>query len=345
MSCHLHYRQTNRKRTMILCAAALLLLIAVGLDLAVGSSAMPPSALLSALFSGPDASDINSTIVWSLRLPMTLTALFVGTSLAMAGLQIQNITQNALASPSTLGITSAASFGAALAISLGLSVFGQFWLATATSALFFALFVSFAIYFLSARRGMTPETVILAGIVVNFFFLALQQVLIYRSSPEVAQIINGWTFGNLERASWLAVGINALLTLLIAVFLLKRSWVITALTLGEERAMSLGIAVKPLRIENFFLSALLIAGAVAFIGTVSFVGLVAPHIAKLLLGEDQRFLLPGTLLSGALLMVLSSLFAKLISAGAIIPVGIITSLVGVPFLLALLVRYSSRRFQ
>ncbi len=330
---------------MILCAAALLLLIAVGLDLAVGSSAMPLSDLVSALFSGPDASDINATIVWSLRLPMTLTALFVGTALAMAGLQIQNITQNALASPSTLGITSAASFGAALAISLGLSVLGQFWIATATAALFFALFVSFAIYFLSARRGMTPETVILAGIVVNFFFLALQQVLIYRSSPEVAQIINGWTFGNLERASWLAVGLNAVMTLLIAVFLLKRSWAITALTLGEERALSLGIPVKHLRVETFFLSALLIAGAVAFIGTVSFVGLVAPHIAKMLLGEDQRFLLPGTLLSGALLMVLSSLFAKLISAGAIIPVGIITSLVGVPFLLALLVRYSSGRSQ
>ena len=330
---------------MILCAAALLLLIAVGLDLAVGSSAMPLSDLVSALFSGPDASDINATIVWSLRLPMTLTALFVGTALAMAGLQIQNITQNALASPSTLGITSAASFGAALAISLGLSVLGQFWIATATTALLFALFVSFAIYFLSARRGMTPETVILAGIVVNFFFLALQQVLIYRSSPEVAQIINGWTFGNLERASWLAVGLNAVMTLLIAVFLLKRSWAITALTLGEERALSLGIPVKHLRVETFFLSALLIAGAVAFIGTVSFVGLVAPHIAKMLLGEDQRFLLPGTLLSGALLMVLSSLFAKLISAGAIIPVGIITSLVGVPFLLVLLVRYSMRRSQ
>lgn len=345
MSCHLHYRQTNHKRTIILCAAVLLLLVTVGLDLAVGSSSMPPSALMSAIFSGPGASDINATIVWSLRLPMTLTALFVGTSLAMAGLQIQNITQNALASPSTLGITSAASFGAALAISLGLSVLGQFWIATATSALIFALFVSFAIYFLSARRGMTPETVILAGIVVNFFFLALQQVLIYRSSPEVAQIINGWTFGNLERASWLAVGLNAVLTLLIAIFLLKRSWEITALTLGEERAMSLGIAVKRLRIETFFLSALLIAGAVAFIGTVSFVGLVAPHIAKLLLGEDQRFLLPGTLLAGALLMVLSSLFAKLISAGAIIPVGIITSLVGVPFLLVLLIRYSSGRSQ
>ena len=322
-----------------------MLLVAIGLDLAVGSSSMPMDVLMGALFSGPHASDINSTIVWSLRLPMTLTALFVGTSLAMAGLQIQNITQNALASPSTLGITSAASFGAALAISLGLSVFGQFWIATAASALSFALFVSFAIYFLSARRGMTPETVILAGIVVNFFFLALQQILIYRSSPEVAQIINGWTFGNLERASWLAVSLNATLTLFIAIFLLKRSWTITALTLGEERATSLGIAVKRLRVQTFFLSALLIAGAVAFIGTISFVGLVAPHIAKLLLGEDQRFLLPGTLLSGALLMVLSSLLAKLISAGAIIPVGIITSLVGVPFLLTLLIRYSGRRSQ
>lgn len=345
MSCHLHYRQTNRKRMMILCAATVLLLITMVLDLAVGSSSLTVTALLDALLSGPEASDINATIVWSLRLPMTLTALFVGTSLAMAGLQIQNITQNALASPSTLGITSAASFGAALSISLGLGVLGQFWIATAASALFFALFVSFAIYFLSARRGMTPETVILAGIVVNFFFLALQQVLIYHSSPEVAQIINGWTFGNLERASWLAVALNAALTFCISLFLLRRSWAITALTLGEERAMSLGIAVKRLRIETFFLSALLIAGAVAFIGTVSFVGLVAPHIAKLLLGEDQRFLLPGTLLSGALLMVLSSLLAKLISVGAIIPVGIITSLVGVPFLLILLIRYSAGRAQ
>lgn len=345
MSCHLHYRQTNRKRMMILCAATVLLLVTMVLDLAVGSSSLTVTALLDALLSGPEASDINATIVWSLRLPMTLTALFVGTSLAMAGLQIQNITQNALASPSTLGITSAASFGAALSISLGLGVLGQFWIATAASALFFALFVSFAIYFLSARRGMTPETVILAGIVVNFFFLALQQVLIYHSSPEVAQIINGWTFGNLERASWLAVALNAALTFCISLFLLRRSWAITALTLGEERAMSLGIAVKRLRIETFFLSALLIAGAVAFIGTVSFVGLVAPHIAKLLLGEDQRFLLPGTLLSGALLMVLSSLLAKLISVGAIIPVGIITSLVGVPFLLILLIRYSAGRAQ
>lgn len=343
MSCHLHYKQSNRKRSLILGAAWVVLFLAVVLDLCVGTSEVSLRGLLSAFSEGPDAQSIEGAILWQLRLPMTLTALFVGTSLGLAGLQIQNITQNPLASPSTLGITSAASFGAALSISLGLTVLGYLWIATAANALIFALVVSFAIYFLSVKRNMTPETVILAGIVVNFFFLALQQVLIYRSSPEVAQIINGWTFGNLERSSWLAAGLSMILTILCALFLLKRSWSLTALTLGEERAMSLGVPVKRLRVETFFLSALLISGAVAFVGIISFVGLVAPHIAKLLLGEDQRFLLPGTLLSGALLMVLSSLVAKLLSTGAVMPVGIITSLVGVPFLLLLLVRHSARR--
>ena len=343
MSCHLQYQQTIRKRLLILLTGCVLLLFSILVDLVIGSSALPLGEVLSALLGGPSAVDINSTIVWSLRLPMTMTALFVGAALALAGLQIQNITQNALASPSTLGITSAASFGAALCISFGLSFFSQLWIATAISALIFALVVSCAIYLLSVRRGMTPESVILAGIVVNFFFLALQQVLIYRSSPEVAQIINGWTFGNLERASWLAVEVCAVSTFFIAIFFLKHSWAITALTLGDERALSLGVPVARLRIESFFLSAFLIAGAVSFIGTISFVGLVAPHIAKLLLGEDQRFLLPGTILSGSLLMVCSSLIAKLISTGAIIPVGIITSLVGVPFLLALLIRQNTGR--
>ncbi len=343
MSCHLHYKQSNRKRSLILGAALVVLFLAVALDLCVGTSEVSLRGLLSAFSEGPNAQSIEGAILWQLRLPMTLTAMFVGTSLGLAGLQIQNITQNPLASPSTLGITSAASFGAALSISLGLTALGHLWIATAANALIFALVVSFAIYFLSVKRSMTPETVILAGIVVNFFFLALQQVLIYRSSPEVAQIINGWTFGNLERSSWLAAGLSMILTMLCALFLLKRSWSLTALTLGEERAMSLGVPVKRLRVETFFLSALLISGAVAFVGIISFVGLVAPHIAKLLLGEDQRFLLPGTLLSGALLMVLSSLVAKLLSTGAVMPVGIITSLVGVPFLLLLLVRHSARR--
>ena len=127
-------------------------------------------------------------------------------------------------------------------------------------------------------------------------------------------------------------------TLVAALWLLPRAWAMTALTIGEERARSLGVAVARLRVEAFLLSALLIAGAVSFIGTIGFVGLVAPHFAKLTLGDDQRFLIPGTILAGGLLMTASSVAAKLLSTGAVLPVGIVTSLVGVPFLFLLLLR-------
>ena len=129
-----------------------------------------------------------------------------------------------------------------------------------------------------------------------------------------------------------------------AAYLIGRSWELTTLTIGEERALSLGVPVRRLRVVAFGISALLIACSVSFIGTVSFVGLVAPHLAKLTLGEDQRYLLPGSLLTGAMLMLASSVAAKLLSAGAVLPVGIVTSLVGVPFLLVLLLRSTHARY-
>ena len=341
MSCHDQYARTNRKRLGVIFAGVLSLALFALLDMAVGSSELSIRSIVGALLEGPDAGTLESVIVWELRLPMTLTALSVGVALAIAGLQIQNITGNALASPSTLGITSAASFGAAVSISTGLSVGGMLWLGSAMSALIMALVVSLAIYLLSQRRGMTPQTVILAGIVMNFFFMALQQLLVYWSSPEIAQLINGWTFGNLERSGWLSFSVAGCCSVLALCFLTRHTWAMTALTLGEERALSLGIAVRQLRIMAFCVAAVLIASSVAFIGTIGFVGLVAPHLAKLTLGDDQRFLLPGTALAGALLLTASSVVAKLLSAGAVLPVGIMTSLIGVPFLLFLMVRQGS----
>lgn len=338
MSCHAAYFQSVFRRLALLGAGAALLVVFLIADLAVGSSALAPREVVEALLAGPDAQGTAGIILWSIRLPMTATSFFVGTALALAGLQIQNITGNALASPSTLGITSAASFGAALSISAGASLFGEIWIATALAALVMALLVSTAIYRLGSLRGMNPTTLILAGIVMNFFFMALQQFLQYRASPEVAQLISGWTFGNLERSSWVSAGAAGAVTVFAFLVLIGRSWELTALTVGEERAKSLGINVRSLRIGVFFLASLLIAAAVGFIGTVSFVGLVAPHCAKLILGEDQRFLLPGTVLTGGILMLMSSVAAKLLTTGAMLPVGIITSLVGVPFLLALLIR-------
>lgn len=340
MSCDLQYRLQGRNRRRVLTAGLLGLVALVLADLTTGSSGMSLETVLKAIAQGPEAASTEAVIVWSIRLPMTVTALFVGAALSLAGLQIQNITGNALASPSTLGISSAAGFGAAASISLGFTVFGMLWIGTAIAAFVMALVVSAAIYWLGGRRGMTPSTVILAGIVMNFFFMALQQFLQYHASPEVAQLISGWTFGNLERSTWTSAATAAAATIAASLYLIGRSWELTALTIGEERAQSLGVAVRSLRISAFSVSAVLIACAVSFIGTVSFVGLVAPHLAKLTLGEDQRYLLPGSLLAGGMLMLASSVAAKLLSSGAVLPVGIVTSLVGVPFLLVLLLKSS-----
>lgn len=342
MSCDLHYRlQSQRRLTRLTVGFAGLLALALA-DLMTGSSGLGLREVVGAIAAGPSSDSLEAVIVWSIRLPMTLTALFVGAALSVAGLQIQNITGNALASPSTLGISSAAGFGAAAAITGGITVFGMLWLGTALAAFAMAVIVSAAIYWLGGRRGMSPSTVILAGIVMNFFFMALQQFLQYHASPEVAQLISGWTFGNLERSTWTSTAAAAAAAVAASLYLIGLSWQLTALTIGEERARSLGVPVNRLRVVTFAVSALLVACSVSFIGTIGFVGLVAPHLAKLTLGEDQRYLLPGSVLTGGMLMLASSVAAKLLSSGAVLPVGIVTSLIGVPFLLVLLIR-SGRR--
>ena len=331
------YRQLNGRRLLTGMVLAILTLGLIVIDLGMGSSGIGPGEVVDALLGGPDGDTANTAILWSIRLPMTLTCVFVGGSLSLAGLQIQTITNNALASPYTLGITASASFGAAIAITLGLSVAGYLWIGTALLALVFALAVSLLIFYLGRLKGMSTSTLILSGIIMNFFFQALQQYLQYRASPEIAQIISGWTFGNLQRSSWMSVVVSGCL-LVMGALLSGWSWRLTVLTTGEERARSLGINVERLRLHVFLICSFLIAGAVGFIGTVAFVGLVAPHCAKLILGEDQRYLLPGATILGGLMLLASSIVSKLLSGGSMLPVGIITSIVGVPFLFVLLMK-------
>ena len=332
------YQSINAKRRILLLTAAVAALFACLLDLCTGSSGLTFREILPLLWGGPGAGGAQGAIVWRIRLPMTLTCVFVGGSLGLAGLQVQTITGNPLASPYTLGITAGASFGAAIAITAGFTLFGLQWMGTASLAFVFALGVSLAIYALGKRRGLSTNTLVLTGIVMNFFFTALKEFLQYRASAEVAQIIANWSFGSLGRSTWASALVAAGILGVSFLLLFVKSWKLTALAAGEERAQSLGIPVDRLRLQVFVISACLIAGAVGFIGTVAFVGLVAPHCARMLAGEDQRYLMPLSALLGSLLLLLSSTVAKWISTGAMMPVGILTSVVGVPFLFALLLR-------
>lgn len=269
---------------------------------------------------------------------MTFTCLFVGASLSLAGLLIQTITHNPLASPYTLGVTAGASFGAAVSITLSFAVLGQVWIGTSLSALVMALSVSALIFYLGNRRSLTSTTLILVGVIMNFFFQALQQYLQYRASPEIAQVISGWTFGNLQRSSWISASVSAF-TWTAAMFIsLTYAWKLTAFADGAERANGLGINTNRLRMFVFSVSSVLVSAAVAFIGTVAFVGLIAPHCTKMILGDDQRFLIISSSIMGSILMLAASVISKLLSDGATLPVGIVTSVIGVPFLFFLLMR-------
>ncbi|MFM2661554.1 iron ABC transporter permease [Vibrio chagasii] len=335
------YQRLQKQRLKIVLATFLAMSLSALFDIGTGSSSLSIEQVLKALLGGPSGDSLSSLIIWQLRLPATLTCIMVGASLGLAGGLMQTLLANPLASPYTLGISAAAGFGAAIAFLSGFSVFGLHWLGVPFAAFLTSGFASLAIYIIGRNRNMDAKVLILAGIVVLFFFQALQSLIQYLASPEVLQQIVFWLFGSLQKASWLSFFVSGTVFMFGLFFALSQVWALTALTSGEERALALGIKTRKLRLQMFLLCSLLTAGAVSFVGTIGFIGLVAPHLARILVGEDQRFYLPLAAIMGALLLCTSSLIAKVIVPGAIIPIGIVTSLVGVPILLYFLM---SRRF-
>ncbi|MDE1463687.1 FecCD family ABC transporter permease [Spartinivicinus poritis] len=335
------YQQLNKKRMWRLVIICLFLTASLGLDVSIGSSWMNLFEIFNALISGPGSNSVNTTIVWQLRLPLTLTCMMVGACLGLAGGLMQTLLANPLASPYTLGVSAAAGFGAAVAILSGVTILGNTWLGVPIAAFIAAGLSSLAIYFIGKRQNMDAKVLVLAGIVILFFFQALLSLAQYLASPEVLQQIVFWLFGSLLKANWVSVGVAGIILLISIIWIYPKVWVLTALSSGDEQAQALGINTSKIRLQVFLLCSLLTTGAVSFVGTIGFIGLVAPHLSRMLVGEDQRFYLPAATLIGALLLTSASLVSKVIIPGAIIPIGIITSLVGVPFLLYLLV---SRRF-
>ncbi len=327
----------HRTRTLLLLAAACVLTTII--DISVGPSGLTLGEIVEALFAPADASPAAQVILWDLRLPTALLALAVGAALGIAGAEMQTILANPLASPYTLGVSAGAGFGAALAIVLGVGVLpfaGEYLVPV--NAFAFALLTCLAIYFLGTIRGVSSETMILAGIALLFLFHSLLAFLQYLASEEALQAIVFWLFGSLAKATWPKVGMVAAVVAVVLPLLLRDCWKLTALKLGDERARSLGVHVERLRLRVFLTVSVLTAAAVCFVGTIGFVGLIAPHIARMLVGEDQRHFLPVAALCGALILSTASTASKLVIPGALFPIGILTSLMGIPFFLYLVIR-------
>ena len=338
----LAYASLMRRRVVMLAMSALLLTATLIADVLIGPAFLSIVDVLTALFVPGQAERTVAVIVYEIRLPMTLMALVVGASLGVAGAYMQTILGNPLADPYILGVSAAAGFGAALVILTGFELPSVPILTVPIAAFAAAAGASAMVYGFARIHGMSPEVMVLAGIATLFLFQSLQSLLQYLASPEVLQEMVFWLFGSMLKANWTNLPITAIVLALCLVILLPESWKLTALRLGDERAHSLGVDVTRLRRKVFAVVALLTAGAVAFVGTIGFVGLVAPHLARMLVGEDQRILVPTAGIMGAFMMVGASILSKLISPGAVVPIGIVTSVIGVPFLFALILRGRKR---
>lgn len=338
-----HYKKIIIKRVFWLAMLLLAILISLLVDLSIGSSGLGLADLIRIIFDPSAASVNHRIIIWDIRLPQALIAVLVGASLGLAGAEMQTVLNNPLASPFTLGVSQAAAFGAALGLILNIGIPGvdPKWL-VAGNAFIFALLATMLLDLLARWRQANTSVIVLFGIAIGFTFSALVALLQYVATAEALQALVFWTMGSMSRADWQNISLLTIVLIVAFPFSMSAAWKLTALRLGEDRAASFGINIKRLRLASLFRISVLAGLAVAFVGTIGFIGLVGPHIARMLFGEDHRFYLPASALSGALILSLASVVSKSIIPGVLIPVGIITSLIGIPFFLAIIFRTTAR---
>ncbi|MEH6443839.1 MAG: iron ABC transporter permease [Oceanospirillaceae bacterium] len=338
------FQQRTSKKLWLLSIILLLVISSVLLDISIGPGNFSLTTVLQVLLDKAAHGIKLEVIIWDYRMPIAITAVIVGAMLGAAGALMQTLLNNPLAEPFTLGVSSAASFGAAVAIVTGAGLMPNVGsLLVTLNAFIFALATCGLLLILMQMKGMGTQSIILFGIAIFFAFNALLAMMEYGASETQLQRIVFWMLGSLGRASWLQIAWGAALLVVAIPFCMTRTWRLTALRLGEESAMSMGVDVKRLRIEILICISLLAATAVAFVGTIGFVGLVGPHIARLLVGEDQRYFIPLSALLGALMLSVTSIVSKTITPGIIYPIGIITALIGVPVFLAIIIRHSKER--
>ncbi|KJS35239.1 MAG: iron ABC transporter permease [Rhodospirillaceae bacterium BRH_c57] len=333
------YARRTRGRALILFGLAVALMASLLFDMATGASNLPLATVLAGLWDPASVEVGVRVILWDVRLPQAIMAVLVGAALGLAGAEMQTVLANPLASPFTLGISNAATLGAAVAIVGGLHIpfVGAEWTVAAT-AFAFALAATLLVQALARTQdvGGGSENLILFGIAMVFALNALLWLVQFVASADALQQIVFWTMGSLGRSTWSTVGVLAVVVALCLPAALRHVWAMTVLRAGEEHARGLGIAVERLRMMVLLRVSLLAGVALSFVGTISFIGLVGPHIARLALGEDHRFYLPGAALAGATVLSLSSVVSKSLIPGLVLPVGIVTALVGIPLFVILI---------
>jgi iron complex transport system permease protein len=349
------YKKSNRRNACLLSGCLLFLFSLAVYALSAGSYHLSAGRIIQ-VFVGT-AGEQERIIVWTIRMPRIVAAIVAGCGLALAGVVMQSLLKNPLVSPSTLGISHGAAFGAAFAIVvLGAGAMQSGALRTAASdpvtinrvltttgaAFLGSMVTSIFILFLGKMRRLNPQSIILAGVALSSLFVSGTILIQYFASDVQLASIVFWTFGDLGRSNWQEIGVMTAAILIAMLYVLKHRLSLNALASGDDVAKSVGVNVDRMRIWGMLMASLASSLVTAFHGVIAFLGLLAPHIARRLVGSNHVFLIPTSCVIGAILLLAADTIGRSIIGPGTLPVGVLTSFMGGPLFLYLLIRGHSR---
>ena len=347
------YQQYIRRKWAVLILLCLLTAVFSIMSLLSGSANMTFSDVIASIF-GRGTRQMN-TIIWNVRMPRIAAAMAVGAALSMCGCIMQNVLRNPLASSSTLGVSQGASFGAAAAI-VCLGAGTQINSGNGASALTITqpymvslaafcggMLITILMLGLSRLRDATPSVMVLAGVALSSMFTGGTTLIQYFADDVMVATIVYWTFGNLGRAGWSEIGLIGILSFAAFLFFIINSWNYNAIESGHDTAKSLGVNTGLLVPLSLVICALITSVSVAFTGCIGFIGLIASHIMRRFVGNDYRFLLPCSALMGAVLLLAADIACRMIVSPIVLPIGALTSFMGAPLFLYLILRQRRSR--
>lgn len=345
------YRGSIRKKYYLLFFCTLFLLVVIVCAVITGTFSIPLAKIVRALSGGAERSEM--VVIWSIRMPRIMAAIFAGWGLGLAGCVMQSLLRNPLVSPFTLGISHGAAFGAAFAIvvlhagatqisairtSASSLVTINSIVLTTICAFAGAMMTTVFILLLARIKRLSPQSVILAGVALSSLFVSGTILIQYFANEvELASIVF-WTFGDVARSNWNEIGITAVCVVLVTVFFFMKRWDLNALSSGDDTARSLGVNVDRIRLTGMVLTALIASIVTAFHGVIAFLGLLAPHIAKKLVTSNHNLLIPMSCIVGSILLLLADTTGRSVIGSGTLPVGILTSFMGAPLFLYLLIK-------
>ena len=337
------YFSVNYKKRILIVGLLAAVILAILWSLNVGPAKVNLSTVWKAIMDlfkhNPELSNGERVIVMRVRIPRIAASMLVGVLLANSGLLMQGIFRNPLVSPYTLGVSNGAAFGASLAIGFSAG-FSSITASNQLVSLFAFLFAALTMYLVQAIGKLAKDStksLLLAGIAVSYLFSSLVSFIKYVVDVEKLPELVFWQMGSVSDATWPQIGLMLIVAVVSLIVMNIYAWDLNVMSTGEESAISLGVNYKCLRRIAFIFSTLMTGVAVAFAGTIGFVGMVAPHVARMMVGNDYRYTIPVASICGMLLLLVADSLSRMLVTTIALPIGVITSIIGVPFFIWLIV--------